>query len=351
MQTSTDYKIRQLAQGDHDAVASLWSMAFGPPFQIHDPVNYIETLSYLVGAFSDGALVAASGVIDFDLHFEGQWLKAGGLAAVATDPSHRRRGAVGMLLKDCVQHLHDRKVAISTLWPFNYKFYERFGWLTTDMQYEAQIKISGMHKLGNARNYKLTPLEKFETVLDTHQKWCEQYNMAIVRTKHMWKRWLFRPDFHGRLFKHPDGYMIFDLSNSKDRVLSLREWAYLTEEAFMDGLALIGQTDSQFQQVKWTDGRMEPLLKLNMFDAFENVQLKPGMMSRVTNIEALAEALDLPLTDYPVRDPLGVCTQNVSGNDTAMGPGELMHMVCGSPADPSIAQLPLTRRSFSAVHY
>jgi hypothetical protein len=101
------------------------------------------------------------------------------------------------------------------------------------------------------------------------------------------------------------------------------------------------------------DGRIEQVLKLNINDAIQSIQVKPGMMSRVANVEALSEAVDIDLSSYRVRDPLGVCTQNVSGEDNAaaMGPGDLVHLICGSPADPSIAQLPLTRRSFSVVHY
>ncbi len=354
MQTKTRYQLRLLNADDTTAVADLWTMSFGPPFHIHDPVNYAEQqLSYLVGAFSDGKLQAAAGITDFDLHIEDRWLKAGGIAAVATNPAHRRQGVVDSLLRNCVEHLHESGVGIACLWPFSYGFYEHFGWSTTDMQYSIQIALQGLHKLGDARQYKLAALHEFETLMPMHQTWCQQFNMSLSRVERRWLRWLFNPDFVGRMFIHPEGYMILDLLHSKDRKLVIREWAYLSSEAFADGLALLGQMDSQFDTVTWNDGQTEPLLKAGIFDAITEIKLKPGMMSRVVNVESLSAALKLPLTDYPVHDPLGVSTQNVSQSEStkALSPGQLMHLVCGSPADPSTSLLPLTKRNYSAEHF
>src|SRR6202035_1296525 len=143
------------------------------------------------------------------------------------------------LLTNCVQKLHDDKVPVSALWPFSYSFYERLGWSVTNMQHQVEVNLSALRTAGgDSGAYRSHGIDNLEPAMKLHERWNEQLNLSLRRNLYRWQKKMEDARFRYRLFVHKEGYMLWDLEHSTDRSLYVSEWCYLSEQAFVDGLAI-----------------------------------------------------------------------------------------------------------------
>ena len=75
----------------------------------------------------DGTLLAHVSVVERELHTSGHHLPTGYVEAVATAPSHRRRGYGSALMKEAGEYI-DRTFQLGALGTGHIAFYERLGW-------------------------------------------------------------------------------------------------------------------------------------------------------------------------------------------------------------------------------
>ena len=327
------YTIKLVTADEIDAVVTLWTLAFS--LYVQNPeesetgyescLEYFKNdLAFCYGVYDDGRLVATAGVLPYEMHLGGRFVPAGGVAAVATLPEHRRRGLVQMLMAACLKRLHEERTPVASLWPFAYPFYERLGWATTTMQYEVTVDLPALRKLGDSRRYRIVPVADFGLACDVHSRWVSAYNQSLTRPANRWRRMLTHPFVSCRLFVHKDGYMVWNLKETGD-TLSVREWAWTTEEAFLDGLELLGQMDSQYARARFVCADVEPLLRLGVFEPVPEIKLKPGMMTRVANLDAFMELCPPGSRRPAVLDPLKVTGEAEGG----VAPGRLMQLAVG----------------------
>ncbi len=322
------YSVQPVPTSHFSKAVDIWGMAFGFSQEYRErSFRYAnERLSTLLGAYEGDELQALAGVIDFELHFGDRWIPCGGIAAVATNPPHRRRSIVKVLLKECLRGLHERRVPISSLWPFSYPFYQRMGWAVTDMKYSIEADLRPFGKCGDSRNYKVHALKDLGAIMPLHERWVHTNNLAMKRSAERWD-WLFtRPELDCHLFVHRDGYMVWNLKK-REGVLEVKEWAYLTEDAFLDGLTLLSQMDSQFEKAQWVSSEIDFLTRLGIGDPIATVKVIPGMMSRIVHLDAFRESLTVKSpASLQVCDPLGVTG---SSNGAGYDPGALVQLVSG----------------------
>lgn len=337
VQTSS-YSIKEVPKSDFNQIIDLWSLAFN--LEDADPVigtraarDRITALcdrgmDYIVGAYDGSYLAAAAAVIEFPTHLGDAWVNCGGLAGVATHPQHRRQKLVNQLLTDCLQHLHKKEVPLSALWPFDYDFYGAMGWAITDVRYKIDTLTAKLNKVkGNSRAYKAVDLGEHHEAKASHKRWIQKFNLSMERSQFRWTQLLFPPGSRRRLFIHKDGYMIWNLSASFDKILQVTEWCYLTDEAFRDGLALLAQMDSQYDHVIWLAPEIDTLYRIAGPSKAHTITQPPGMMSRVVHLDAFMDAIK-STTKLKVRDPLGV-TGPKEDSAGAVSPGALIQHVTG----------------------
>ncbi|HEY9679378.1 MAG TPA: GNAT family N-acetyltransferase [Drouetiella sp.] len=346
MQTKA-FEIKEVKKLDFNKIIDLWSLAFN----IEDADPTVGTrhardsiialcergMDYIVGAYDGDYLASAAAVIEFPMHFGGEWITCGGLAGVATHPQYRRQGLVKMLVTDCLRSMNKREIPISALWPFEYEFYAPMGYATTNRRLKVDLLTKTLaHVKGNSRNYKAVELGEQHEAKAAHKRWIGNYNLSMERSAFRWMHMLFPPGSRRRLYVHRDGYMIWNLSASFEKILQIQEWCYLTEEAFRDGIALLAQLDSQYDHAVYFAAETETLYKVVGPSKSQNVQSMPGMMTRVVNVDAFMNTIKAPNT-VSIRDPLGISGAVESGEGH---PGELIQHVTGFWSEPQ-AGLPL----------
>ncbi|MCC7528795.1 MAG: GNAT family N-acetyltransferase [Candidatus Melainabacteria bacterium] len=326
----TDAVIRSVERGDFSLAVETWKTAFGFTDEERWKKFAFEVSDYAVGAFIDDYPHALATVIMFDCNFNGHLIKCGGIAGVACSPPMRRKGLVRAVLQEVLNRLNDQKVEISALWPFSYPFYEKMGYSLTDLQYEVSQNVDAIPPVGDSSRFKPVKLDDYEKLMPVHQRWTKTFNLSLERNSYRWQRQLTRPERQFVLYLHEDGYMIWNLQDPENRTLEVVEWAYLTEQAFHDGLALIKNCGQlAFDSAKWVMPVLDPLLRLGVSYPPARVNVRYGMMSRVVNSEAFFKNCSLDAHKVEICDPMGISgSANIDGG-IRPGPGEVLQIAAG----------------------
>ncbi|HEY9715782.1 MAG TPA: hypothetical protein V6C72_20075, partial [Chroococcales cyanobacterium] len=172
--------------------------------------------------------------------------------------------------------------------------------------------------------YRTVPLLSFEPAAAVHERWVAGFNTGMKRSEKRWERLLTDPRSRKRLFVHSGGYMLWNMTASSDKRLELTEWCWSTADAFLDGLALLAQMDSQFERARWLSHEVDTLMRHVGPDKSHHIELLPGMMSRVVHVPSFMSAISAP-ADITVNDPL---RQGLAG-ENGIDPGHLIQQVLG----------------------
>lgn len=322
-------EIRVAQENDLEKVQRLWNLAFAAPYNVFQPDDYARNqLSKLFVATVDGELASCAAYIDFETQLCGRALPCAGIAAVATHPSFRRQGLTRRLILEIMDDLDRRKIALAALWPFSYDFYENLGFAATDKQLEVKLKLDRLPQDGDGSKYlEETNLSLYEPI---HRKWCQGYDLSLSRAPRRWKRMTERYGRETLFVKHKDdlGYMLITLDKNSEELLVVREFCYLNETAFLDGLTFLAQFDSQFDKVRLLlpHADYDLLMAYGVGKPPDHVELTPGMMSRVAHWPTFKKAFGQELfKDVQIACPL----KGEQVSKSSLGPGELVQILSG----------------------
>ena len=84
------------------------------------------------GAFDDDenkTLMAHIINYHYDFLVDGVPVKTGGIGAVSTLPEYRESGAVRAIFNELLPQAYSNGEVLSSLYPFNHKFYRKFGYI------------------------------------------------------------------------------------------------------------------------------------------------------------------------------------------------------------------------------
>ncbi|MBX9571965.1 MAG: GNAT family N-acetyltransferase [Candidatus Obscuribacterales bacterium] len=288
------------------------------------------------GAFEGDQLYALICVHDFETHIANQWVPCAGIAGVVSNPARRGQGLLRRVMEHCLSHLNERGVPLAVLGTDIPLFYEKMGFAYCDWQVEIEVSTSALSKfraLGDSSNYKMIDSKQMVRCKDVHDRWSDMYNLSIRRTVNRWNRENFGWECAWQVFLHQDGYMLIDLTASKEKNrLSVFEWACVTEQAYLDGLALLSRCDADYSTVRWTEKSAERLFNYGSLDQCPKVTLSPGQMARVVNLDTYAKIFGRSFDSVVIKDPLQV-TETRGGesvsNTVALSPGQLVQLTTG----------------------
>lgn len=327
LQTQSEYTIGLVPSSKLHEVANLWRFCFGlTALSVESELDFAKNAtSKLFAAFSkDGEIAAVLGLIDFDVHIKERWIKCGGITSVATAPAHRAKKLTPMLLKHCLADMHDEGIGLAALLPFSYPYYEKLGWTISDWRYVLELSTAHLKdRIGQRRHsYAEIKSSDYEQLIPIHEQWIERFNLTMRRSSYRWQRQLSVAEC--KIFTRHDGYMIWNLKISESsKTLVVSEWVYLSEEAFLDGLALLSGMDSQVMFARWTAPDIELMTRLGVPEPRPSYSIQPGMMCRAVNTNALQRLFPDLLKSVKVNDPCGISGQDVDG----ISPGAVIQQV------------------------
>jgi len=96
-------------------------------------------------AVEDGAIVSQMGVLPLTIRWNGRDIACGGVTAVSTLPTHRRRGYLRALMVRAFAAMRARGQPVAMLWASMAAIYQRFGYGVAFTQYIAEFDPRLLH--------------------------------------------------------------------------------------------------------------------------------------------------------------------------------------------------------------
>lgn len=194
-------------------VKHAWSACFDDPEQFVDwnfQYNYHKENTLI--AESEGKPASNMQLMPYTINLNGTPTRISYISGVATLPEYRNRGLVRDLFQTGFELMRSRGIAVSLLVPFNYPFYEKFGYKQCydKPEYTATPPDS-------AETLNLTDLEQCIPALNKlYTDEMRGKNGYILRSHRDWFLILddLRQNSNGRVYLHKtagtiDGYVIF----------------------------------------------------------------------------------------------------------------------------------------------
>jgi predicted acetyltransferase len=289
-------EVHLLSAEDQPAYQHIASHSFarGEPIEF-GPDEFLPPDRVRLGVFEYGRLQAQYTILEFELFFGADKRSCGGIASVACEPSARGRGYAGALIDRSLEVMRERGQFLSILWPFDQRFYRRYGWEWTghDRSYTVPLRLL---EADQEADY-IEPLfsEYFEALNPIYEAKCKDYHGALVRSQKRWE-YLMKP--HGK--RHPaayvyrrdgaaEGFAVIRYDEKRDRARA-NEFVALTPRAYRALLALFKRHSATVEKFVW-NAPMDDILwsLINHWDV--KTRLVPSAMCRVVDVQAALRAL------------------------------------------------------------
>lgn len=178
--------------------------------------------------------------------------------AVATIPEARCKGCAGAMMAECVRLLRAEKICLSSLWPFSYEYYRKFGWeVGSEIRtYNAEAKV--LAGLGDAANARLGGEGDLKHIKRIYTEWAPNYNCLTQRTDVWWDRVMgveesLKTPTRGMVMHttngRPDGYASYQINDGEQKSISVVEIASREPQHRRDMLARLATLLSEEEKI------------------------------------------------------------------------------------------------------
>lgn len=249
---------------------------------------------YILVVEDGGQLVSTLLCQPMPVYINGSPVPHASAGAVATIPDARCKGCAGAMMAETVRLLRSEGVCLSSLWPFSYEYYRKFGWeIGSEVRgYGAPGEVFA--KLGDASRAREAGNGDLARVKLVYDEWASNYNCLTQRSDKWWDRVLgvrepLKTDTHAMVLHMTDGridgYAGYQISGEADnRSIDVNEIAFTQAQDRRDMLALLGSMVP--------DGRVGFHAPMN--DMFLQELPNPRLVSTAVNASFQFRVIDPP---------------------------------------------------------
>ena len=143
-------------------------------------------------AFEDGVLAAKMAMLPFTISWNGGWIDCGGVTAVSTLPTHRRRGLVGELMRRSMAAMREAGQPVAMLWATMSAIYQRFGYGNgfTNLLYDFDARrLSFVDEIETPGRCQLLDVAEVRPTIDgVYERFASQRTLMLRRGDDWWPR-------------------------------------------------------------------------------------------------------------------------------------------------------------------
>ncbi|MEX1376953.1 MAG: GNAT family N-acetyltransferase [Eubacteriales bacterium] len=174
---------------DKEDVRKLWDECFD-----EDSTEwrdwYFENVykeSNVIGGKENGELAAMVHMNPYDIFMRGSRTSAVAMAGVATKQKYRKQGFADKLIKYSLKKAYEMGYDFSFLYPFNYEFYEKYGYLLSYNKYSYYYKYFNDTKTKEMIKTKQFSEEMFSKI---YSRFAAEKNGFVIRDAVYYKKHL-----------------------------------------------------------------------------------------------------------------------------------------------------------------
>ena len=254
--------VRRLTREDLPAMDRIHSISFHFPLNVEESEKKAEKASeewlrQCWGCFADdGEMMAVVINNDFQVLFDGQFVKMGGIGGVSTLPEYRYGGAVKETLRSILTDARENGEVFSSLYPFSHEFYRKAGYeqFLPLIEYRFQPDLVSCYKhTGWTRRMK--PDGDLTEMREIYQAFAKRYNMMFDRADGRYRIGNpFKDEQFTMLLGDECGARAFMYyrtdKGGEGNVLNVRDIAFKDEEGFRMCLGYLGRMAADYKFIK-----------------------------------------------------------------------------------------------------
>lgn len=238
----------------------------------------------VLGNIQKGELASVLTIFHHSISFYGHQVPMGGIGLVATSPYYREGGYCKKLIQEAIAYMDEQDILFSVLGPFDYSFYEQFGYKWAYRFYTYKVELEQLSHFKKSGKIK-SALAVQKDVENLYLELCNQCNGMSVRTEKMWERkWQDESTMkvvYCNDQDEVDAYMFFNIN---ERTFLIEELHYTSLNGFKNLLSFIYKHRAQADHLNIKAVYMLPLMNL-LKNPYGEVKEEPFMMARIINVE------------------------------------------------------------------
>lgn len=298
--------VRRLTREDLPAMDRIHSISFHFPLNVEESEKKAEKASeewlrQCWGCFADdGEMMAVVINNDFQVLFDGQFVKMGGIGGVSTLPEYRYGGAVKETLRAILTDARENGEVFSSLYPFSHEFYRKAGYEQflplIEYHFEPDL-LSGYRHTGWTRRMK--PDGDLTEMKEIYRAFAKRYNMMFDRADGRYRIGNpFKDEQFTMLLGDERGARAFMYyrtdKGGEGNVLNVRDIAFKDEEGFRMCLGYLGRMAADYKFIKIMLPEDIPLRILVPRPYDVTVSMREQPMARITNVQKALELMKKP---------------------------------------------------------
>lgn len=200
----SDCIVRNPTPGEVEIAAEIAAIAF-PNLPLEHWQQSFNTIAqvygenYILVVEADGQLVSSMLCTPGPVYIGEGTVSHSAVGAVGTIPEYREKGCAGAMMTESVKLLKNERICTSSLWPFSYKYYRKFGWELASETRTYRNQASVFAQKGDPSATRLAKPDDLEGMMFAFDEYAHEYNCLTQRNHEWWTKiircddWL-RPD-------------------------------------------------------------------------------------------------------------------------------------------------------------
>ena len=255
------------------------------------------------GGSSD--LVAQIVCSPLPLAMRGRARDAAMLAGIATTPSYRRQGHITSLMREAFRFLRDKGVCAAALYPFDYTYYERYGFARCGDIANVSVALSRLPATKPQGKVDILKGDRADAALfaSVYETCYARYSGHSLRDAPAFTLLLeenaLEDGFAAVYYRNniPEGYLLYTLSAKAIRVSEIGASSQAARE---DLLGFLGSHSSSVDRVEFVCPLDDPLWRL-LPDPRGAVSAEPHDMLRIIDVIGAMQGLPAGQGDISIR--------------------------------------------------
>lgn len=300
-------KVRELKKEDKFEAGKLSAICFHSRIDDLDKQReeWEQDKSEDWGAFTGDELIARIINNHFISYINGVEIKNGGIGGVSTLPEYRNMGAVREIFNCLLPKCYENGEVISTLAPFNFAFYRKFGYEVCCAQNIYTFSVDTLKDYvfdGEVKMFQ--DGDSVEDYTELYSEFIKKYNLGMKRSNEQMNYHVKRNVFKRRVFSYlfkkngkPISYIFLKDEWGKDAAtMIIKEAVWNSKEGFEAILGFIARFSADYKMVKlYLPSNLEFYSIIHTWKGYEiSKEVVNSYMVRAINAKRLLELIAIP---------------------------------------------------------
>ncbi len=289
-------EIRVLTPEEIPLANPIWAQAFHHGERRDSVGDWVDTThgkSYTCGVFDSAGLQAVVVVNDYRIYLADRAVvPMGGIGGVACMPAVRGKGYAGKCLEFTIAQMRETGHITSTLFPFSFDYYRRFGWEWVGTKRDYSVSPTILPSSPETEFCRVATEQDTPAIRQMYETFVTQYRGCLQRAERAWDILKDRADHYTYTYLYErdgkaEGYLV--IRHSKQDKTPIREFIALTGRAQRGLLGLLKRHTMQTDKFTWS-APIDDTLWSQFYHWDIGTTLQPCTQGRVVDFSPALEA-------------------------------------------------------------